>query len=163
MMKKLFFTAALLAGTFYSQAQETKFGLRAGVNIATVKVAYTNPVTGNTSTVSGSETGFFLGGFAQIGITESLSFQPELLYVAISDANAISLPLLGKYSFGKFSVLAGPDLNYYMDAEEDEFKVNIDAGASYDITENFDVMARYSAGLGDVSISGIFIGAGYKF
>ena len=162
-MKKLFLMATLIAGTFFATAQETKFGVRAGADFATVKVSYTNPFTGDTETVSGSETGFFVGGFVQIGISESFAVQPEVLYVSIKDANMLNVPILGKYSFGSFSVLAGPELNYLLDAEEDEFKLNVGVGASYDFTENFDAQARYSIGMGDVSVSGLFIGVGYKF
>ena len=39
-MKKLFFTAILLGTIFYSNAQETTFGAKAGVDIATVKVKF---------------------------------------------------------------------------------------------------------------------------
>lgn len=162
-MKKLFLMAALFAGTFFATAQETKFGVRAGADFATVKVSYTNPFTGDTETVSGSETGFFVGGFVQIGISETFSVQPEVLYVSIKDANMLNVPILGKYSFGSFSVLAGPGLSYMLDAEEDQFKVNVDVGASYDFTENIDAQVRYSIGMGDVSVSGLFVGVGYKF
>jgi len=90
--------------------------------------------------------------------------QPELLYVAITDLNFVSVPILAKYSVAeKFGIIAGPSLNYFLDAEEDEFKLNVDFGAIYDITEEIDVNAKYSLGMGDVSVSGIFIGAGYKF
>jgi opacity protein-like surface antigen len=162
MMKKLFLMAILFAGTFAATAQ-TKFGVRGGADFASVKVTVTNPVSGAEMTAKGSETGFFVGGFAEIAFSESFAFQPEVLYVAITDSNMLSVPLLGKYSFGSFSVMAGPDLNYLMDADEDKFKVNVDVGASYDITENFDAEARYSIGMGDVAISGFFLGVGYKF
>ena len=116
------------------------------------------------ATASASETGFFLGGFANIGLSEKFSVQPELLYVAITDLNFVSVPILAKYSVAeKFGIIAGPSLNYFLDAEEDEFKLNVDFGAIYDITEEIDVNAKYSLGMGDVSVSGIFIGAGYKF
>ncbi|OYQ39631.1 hypothetical protein CHX27_14125 [Flavobacterium aurantiibacter] len=59
--------------------------------------------------------------------------------------------------------MAGPSLNYFTELEEEKFKINVDFGASYDISEEFDVNAKYSLGTGDVAISGIFIGAGYKF
>lgn len=163
MMKKLFFTIAIIFTAFAINAQGTSFGVRAGVDFATVKIKWTNPFTGTSQTISGTETGFYAGGFAEIGLSESFAVQPEVLYVAISESNMLSVPLLVKYSFGSFSVLAGPDLNYMLDAEEDEFKVNVDLGGSYDITENIDVEARYSIGMGDVSISGLFVGAGYKF
>lgn len=162
-MKKLFLVAALFAGTLFASAQETKFGVRAGADFATVKVTVVNPMTGDEITASGSETGFFVGGFVEIGVSESFAVQPEVLYVAISESSMINVPVLAKYSFGNFSALAGPGLNYLLDAEEDQFKVNIEVGASYDFTENFDAQARYSIGMGDVSMSGLFIGVGYKF
>ncbi|RKS02108.1 outer membrane beta-barrel protein [Flavobacterium sp. 102] len=158
MMKKLLFTAVLLAGTFFAQAQEVKYGVKAGVDFATVKVKFMG------TSASASETGFFLGGFANIGLSEKFSVQPELLYVAISDSNFFSLPLLAKYAVAeKIGLLAGPSLNYFSDFEEDKLKLNIDFGATYDITEEIDVNAKYSLGMGDVSVSGVFIGAGYKF
>lgn len=158
MMKKLLFIAVLLLGAYSAQAQKTKFGVKAGVDFATVKVKFMG------SSVSSSETGFFLGGFATIGVSEKFAVQPELLYVAISDSNFFSLPVLAKYSFAeKFSAMAGPSFNYFSDMEEDKFKVNLDFGAAYDITEEIEVNAKYSLGFGDVAVSGIFIGAGYKF
>lgn len=157
-MKKLLFIA-LFIGAFGAQAQkDTKFGVKAGVDFATVKVKFMG------ATASSSETGFFVGGFATLGVSEKFAVQPELLYVAISDSNFFSLPVLAKYTFAeKFSALAGPSFNYFSDMEEDKFKVNIDLGATYDITENIDVNAKYSLGFGDVAVSGVFIGAGYKF
>ena len=74
------------------------------------------------------------------------------------------MPLLAKYSFTEeFHAIAGPSLNYFLDAEEDQFKVNVDFGGSYDITDEIDLNAKYSLGFGDVSVNGFFIGAGYKF
>ncbi len=157
-MKKLLFTAVLFAGTMFVQAQETKFGVKAGVDLATVKVK----VLG--SSVSASETGFFVGGFVDLAITDKFSVQPELLYVAITDSNFFSIPILGKYKVAdKLALMAGPSLNYFSDFEEDKLKVNVDFGGSYDITEEIDINAKYSLGMGDIQVSGIFIGAGYKF
>ena len=157
-MKKLLFAAIAVFAFGFTNAQETKFGAKAGVDLATIKVKMLG------TTASASETGFFLGGFANIGLSEKFSVQPELLYVAITDLNFVSVPILAKYSVAeKFGIIAGPSLNYFLDAEEDEFKLNVDFGAIYDITEEIDVNAKYSLGMGDVSVSGIFIGAGYKF
>jgi len=157
-MKKLLFAAIAVFAFGFTNAQETKFGAKAGVDLATAKVKILG------TTASASETGFFLGGFANIGLSEKFSVQPELLYVAITDLNFISVPVLAKYNVAeKFGIIAGPSLNYFLDAEEDEFKLNVDFGAIYDITEEIDVNAKYSLGMGDVSVSGIFIGAGYKF
>jgi hypothetical protein len=158
MMKKLLFAAIVLAGTFAHAQKETKFGVKAGVDFASIKVE----VAGVSGTAS--ETGFFVGAFATLGISEKFAVQPELLYVAISDSNFFSVPVLAKYSFTeKLSALAGPSLNYFSDAEEDKLKVNLDLGGAYDITEEIEVNAKYSLGFGDVAVNGIFIGAGYKF
>ena len=157
-MKKLLFAAIAVFAFGFTNAQETKFGARAGVDLATIKVKMLG------TTASASETGFFLGAFANLGVSEKFSVQPELLYVAISDSNFLSVPVLAKYNVAeKLGLIAGPSLNYFMDAEEDKLKVNVDFGAMYDITEEIDVNAKYSLGMGDVSVSGIFIGAGYKF
>ena len=158
MMKKLLFAAVAVFAFGYTNAQETKFGVKAGVDFASVKVK----VLGVSAT--SSETGFFLGGFANLGISDKFSVQPELLYVAVSDSNFLSLPILAKYNVAdKFGLLAGPSLNDFSDLEEDKLKFNVDFGASYDITEEIEANAKYSLGFGDVAVSGIFIGAGYKF
>lgn len=157
-MKKLLFIAVVFVSAFTAQAQKTKFGVKAGVDFASIKVE----VAGVSGTAS--ETGFFVGGFATLGISEKFAVQPELLYVAISDSNFFSVPVLARYTFAeKFSALAGPSFNYFSDATEDKLKMNLDLGATYDITEEIDVNAKYSLGFGDVAVNGIFIGAGYKF
>lgn len=161
-MKKLLTAVCVLAGTVYGTAQETKFGVRAGVDIATVEQKVT--FMGVTASGSASETGFFVGGFASIGISETFAVQPEVLYVGIKDFNMLAVPVLGKYTVAEnINIMAGPSFNYLLDAEEDEFKLNVDFGGSYDITENLDVAARYSLGFGDVKVSGVLIGVGYAF
>lgn len=162
-MKKLLLGAFMLAGTFFATAQETTFGVKAGVDFASAKVKYDLGPLGS-GTATASETGFFVGGFATIGISESFAVQPEVLYVAITDMNFLSVPVLAKYSFAdKFHALAGPSFNYFLDAEEDEFKLNLDLGASYDVGESLDINAKYSLGFGDVAVNGVFVGVGYKF
>lgn len=162
-MKKLLLGAFLFAGSFFATAQETNFGVKAGVDFASAKVKYDLGPLGS-GTATSSETGFFVGGFATIGLSESFAVQPEVLYVAITDLNFLSVPVLAKYSFAeKFHALAGPCFNYFMDVEEDEFKLNLDLGASYDVAESLDVNAKYSLGFGDVAVNGVFVGVGYKF
>ena len=158
-MKKIILSAAAILVFGFANAQDTQFGVKAGVDLATVKTDL-----GPLGKVSASETGFFVGAFVDLGLSENFSVQPEVLYVAITDSNFLSVPILAKYSIAEsFSLVAGPSLNYFMDAEEDEFKVNVDFGGIYDITENLDINAKYSLGMGDVQVSGVFIGAGYKF
>ena len=165
-MKKILLTVAAMFAFSFANAQDgsTKFGVKAGVDFATAKVKYDLGEFGGSGTASSSETGFFVGGFVTLGMSEKFAVQPEVLYVAITDSNFLSVPVLAKYTFAdKFSALVGPSFNYFMDAEEDKFKVNVDLGATYQITENIDVNAKYSLGFGDVQLSGVFVGAGYAF
>ncbi len=153
MKKQVFILAILLLCSVGLTAQST-FGIKAGVDLATVKV----------SGFSDSETGFFVGGFTTLSLSDQFLLQPELLYVDVKDLEFISLPLLAKFAVAEnFNLLAGPTFNYFLDVDEDEFKVNLDVGASYDFTEKIDLSARYSLGLGDVKVHGLFIGLGYKF
>lgn len=167
-MKKVFLVAIATVGfAFSGNAQETKFGVKAGVDLASVKgdVTVDTGFGVFTSEFSESYTGFFVGGFATIGISESFAVQPEVLYVSLQDDfSYLNVPIFAKFSFAeKFHAMAGPSLNYFLNAEEDEFKIGVDFGAAYDVTENLDINAKYTMGTGDIKVSGIFIGAGYTF
>ena len=157
-MKKILLSLAAICAFGVANAQ-AKYGVKAGFTSQTVKV------TTGFGTVSGSASGFYVGGFADFAISEKFHFQPEVLYSGVSGSNSIIVPLLGKYNVAdKFNILFGPGLNYSLDAVSDEFSVSGDIGASYDINEQFLVDARYDIGLtGDAKVSGIFVGVGYKF
>ena len=66
-MKKLLFAAIAVFAFGFTNAQETKFGVKAGVDLATIKVKMLG------TTASASETGFFLGAFANLGVSEKFS------------------------------------------------------------------------------------------
>lgn len=70
-MRKLILAAISVFGFALANAQETKFGLKGGMNIAN----FSGDVEENSSKVS-----FHVGGFAEIKISDKLSIQPELLY-----------------------------------------------------------------------------------
>ncbi|WAC02882.1 hypothetical protein N7U66_04435 [Lacinutrix neustonica] len=68
-MKKLLFTAAIVALGFTTvNAQEVKFGAKAGVNLATIG--------GDAEDVDGL-TSFHVGGVAEIMVSEKFSVQPN--------------------------------------------------------------------------------------
>jgi hypothetical protein len=161
-MKKFILSILAVAAFGTANAQDIKFGVKAGVDFAVAKAKFDTGF--GTVEASSSETGFFGGAFVNIGLNEKFSIQPEVLFIAIKDFNTVSVPVLGKYTiFDKFSAMAGPSFNYFLDAEEDEFKVNLDLGAMYQFTDNFDANAKYSLGFGDVQVSGFFVGVGYTF
>lgn len=168
-MKKIILSIVAIFAFGVANAQDVRFGVKAGLDLATVKVkipaySFGGIVVSPEQTLSSSETGIFVGGYATIPMSEKLSLVPEVSYVAIEDFAILHVPVLAKINFAeKFSALVGPSLNYLLDAEEDELKFNVEAGAMYDITEDIDVSAKYSLGFGDVSVNGLFLGVGYKF
>ncbi|WP_162127365.1 porin family protein [Flavobacterium phycosphaerae] len=170
-MKKIILTmVAALAVTFaFAQkkggSDDMRFGVRGGLDMISVKIAG-----------GGSEslTGFYLGGFAEFAIADQFVLQPGISYHSASKtvngfdikANFLSVPVLVKYQVAEqFNLLAGPSLYYNTDSEaQDKTTFNLDLGASYDITENFLVEARYSIGLtGDSKVNHFLVGVGYKF
>lgn len=168
-MKKLFLFS-IFAVFAISIMSAQSFGVKAGVDFASSKVK----VGGNS--VSLSETGFYIGGFAEIELSESFNFQPELLFVSIDELNQIHVPLMAKIPVSEeFNVLAGPALGLLLDSEEGmkSFNFGIEAGAAYDISDEFFVEARYNLGLANLiedapddtsmKLSGFFLGAGYRF
>jgi len=128
-MKKLLLCAAIAVfGLWNVNAQEVKFGVKAGLNLASISGDDTEDFDGRTS--------FHFGGVAEIKITDKFSFQPELLYSA-QGANStyedqfekeevtlkldyINLPLMAKYYVAEgFSIEAGPQIGFLMNSEVD--------------------------------------------
>ncbi|MDO5981333.1 porin family protein [Flavivirga spongiicola] len=170
-MKKLLLCAAVAVfGLSSMNAQETKFGVKAGIDAASQKLK------GGIVSVTVSETGFYVGAFAEIGISDAFSFQPEVLYVAVDNLDQIAIPLMAKFGVSeKLDVLAGPALGILLDTADGvkSFNYGIEAGAAYDITEELFVEARYNIGLANLienapsgtstKLSGFFVGLGYRF
>ncbi|SDI50211.1 porin family protein [Winogradskyella thalassocola] len=165
-MKKLFLCAAFAAFAFTNvNAQEVKFGAKAGLNLATI---------GGDFEDAESLTSFHIGGVAEIMISDKFSVQPELLYNSVGAStdytesfegvtvnaegkiklNYISLPIMAKYYVAEgFSVEAGPQIGFLMSANE-EYEVS---GGGFSESGDEDVKDNFK------SIDfGFGIGAGYK-
>ena len=160
-MKKIILAAIAVFALGSANAQDVKFGVKGGLDLVSTKV------TGGGSI---SSTGFYLGGFAEFGLSDKIVFQPGLNYHTASENgynfDYLSIPVLFKYNVAeKINIIAGPSMYYSMDSNDaDKTRFNLDLGASYDITENFFVDPRYSLGLtGDAKVSHFLIGVGYKF
>lgn len=167
-MKKIIIALVMFAGISSANAQEIKYGVRAGFNSAMITAS-----AGGVS-VSGSESGFFVGGFATIGISEKFSVQPEVLYASVKDLGQIQVPILAKYNFtNEIAVLAGPEIGFLSGnaSGDKKFNYGITAGGSYDITENFIIDLRYNFGIANLSpgagftstLSNFQVGVGYRF
>ncbi|MFC0776542.1 porin family protein [Flavobacterium sp. HJSW_4] len=166
-MKKVILSAIAIMAFAFTNAQQTRFGVKGGLNISNV---VGGDVDNNKTLV-----GFHVGGLAEIHVVEKFYIQPELLYSAQgakfdgpfgSDGdlklNYLNIPVLAKYYIvdKKFNVEAGPQLGILLSAKgngEDvkdytrstDFGFNL--GAGYSFTENFSVGLRYTIGLSPIS------------
>ncbi|MFA9187864.1 porin family protein [Flavobacterium sp. FBOR7N2.3] len=169
-MKKITLSIIAILAFGYVSAQETKFGLKAGADFASLHGKF----DGNS--YSESETGFYAGGFVDITVSDKFHIQPELLYVSIKDIDQIQIPVLAKFPIVEdLSLLAGPDFGFLLDAGEGtkSFNFGLDLGLSFDLNEDFSLDGKYNLGLTNLveggnsdfctKLSGFFFGLSYKF
>lgn len=145
-------------------AQETRFGIKGGLNITTY--------AGGDYWDANSLVGFQVGGFAEIKIIERLAIQPEILFstqgasldTPLGDydekINYINVPVLAKFYITKqFTVEGGPQLGFLVSAKQDghdakdDYKsidTGFNFGAGYNFTDNVSVNLRYTVGLSNV-------------
>ncbi|KGO89520.1 porin family protein [Flavobacterium suncheonense] len=184
MKKQLLFLMAGLGFSVVSFAQDGKsggsgmaddvrFGPKAGVT-------FTN-FTGDGD--SDGKTGFFVGGFADISISEKFHIQPEVLYSSEGADKAsidyIRIPVMAKYYVAEgFNLQAGPNIGFKVATENDAVDEStkstdfgLGLGAAYDLPMGLIIEARYNLGLANISDvsgfdsknTGFQIGLGYKF
>jgi hypothetical protein len=165
-MKKLLFLMAFLTMVISTYAQ-TSGGLKAGLNLSSYN--------GYPGTVK-LKPGFHVGGYLSIGLSEKLSFQPELLFSTagakaeehesgvgfsyeITDKLAyLSIPLSLQYSFGKFNLHAGPQVSFLMSAKEEYTESYFDGVDTFTESGEDDIKEH----LKGVDM-GLNFGAGYSF
>lgn len=175
-MKKIILTALAVFAFSFANAQETKFGAKVALNIASL--------TGDMEN-SSSLVGFQIGGFAEIKISEKFAIQPELLYSAqggkesyieegdevevLAKLGYINIPIMAKYYVAKsFSLEVGPQIGFLTSAKaeikaggeslEVDLKDNFNSvdfglnlGAGYDFTEKLSAGLRYNLGLANIA------------
>lgn len=172
-MKKIILSALAVFAFGFTNAQETKFGLKAGLNIANQKFEMQgSSVTGN------SIVGVQVGGFAEIKIVDKFAIQPEVLFSTegsklkadgeevLFNLSYINIPVMAKfYPADKFSIQAGPQLGFLVSAKgslnggskediKDGYKstnFGLNLGAGYEFTDNLLVDLRYNFGLSDIA------------
>lgn len=160
-MKKLLLSAVIAVFAMSNlNAQEVKFGAKAGVNFASLGGDDSDGLDGRTS--------FHVGGVAEIGISEKFAVQPELVYssqgFSVDDENLkldyINLPILAKFFVAEgFSIEVGPQIGFLISADaegedvKDLFKSTDFSGAlglGYKLESGLNFAARYNLGLGSV-------------
>ena len=164
-MKKLFCitVASFLLTTMY--AQQTHFGLKAGVNIASVAI--------DNGDDYGSKAGLHIGGLAHIHISQHFALQPELVFsmqggkddVTKLNLNYLNVPLMAQYmTLDGFRLQTGPQLGILVGAESKVGDVEVDVkddlssidfswsfGAGYLFPSGFGIDARYNHGISNIS------------
>lgn len=165
--KRIVLTSLAVFAFGVMNAQNVKFGVKAGINVSTL----------NGEKNVSPKLGLAIGGFAELKLSEKFSLQPEVQYSSVgaeSDASNdmismsyIYVPVMAKYYVAnKFSLEAGPQIGFLTSAKyvqidkqvqtmnaKDLFKstdLGLNFGAGYDINDNIQLSVRYSAGLSDV-------------
>lgn len=120
-MKKLSIAFVMIFGFsqfMVVQAQDIKFGAKAGLNLANMS----GDVEDNSIKL-----GLHIGGMAEIKISETFAVQPELLYSAQGynhahgnlALNYLVLPIMAKFSITENLTLeAGPQFGYLLSAKD---------------------------------------------
>ncbi len=171
-MKKLLLCAAVAVFAFTNvNAQDVKFGAKAGINFASVGGSDANDIEGITG-----KTAFNVGIVAKIGISEKFSVQPEIVYssqgfkfeIESVDANGkldyINIPIMADFKVGKgFSLQAGPQVGFVITHKIDVDNVgetelddvgtdfSIALGAQYELDSGLFFQARYTLGMADIT------------
>lgn len=171
-MKKLIlsFFAVIAFGTL--NAQDMKFGVKAGANFSNL--------TGDVD--ADGRTGFYFGGLVDFAISEKFHVQPEVLYsmegAKDAELDFVRIPIMAKYYvMDGLNLQAGPLLGFKVGGEEftDEATKSIDfglgLGGAYEMSMGVFVDLRYNIGLSNISdvdgfdagTSAFQVGLGYRF
>lgn len=165
-MKRIFcVVSTVLLGSLAAFAQETHFGVKAGLNVASTNVS--------PGADYNSKVGLHVGGLAHIHLSKNFALQPELVFSMQGGdrtderklkLNYINIPLLVQYMTDNgFRLQTGPQLGLLVSAKtelnnvEVNWKDNFNTtdfswtfGAGYLFPGGFGLDARYNLGISDV-------------
>ncbi len=166
-MKNILYTLALTAGlSSAAHAQETRFGLKAGVSLANL--------TGNYAPDNKTLVGLVAGVMADFSFSDLISFHPELLYSqkgskpydsrgsAQVRTSYLDLPLLLRMHADGLFFEAGPQVGLVV-AQKSDYTATGGSLVSNTSTVNTQKLdLGYLAGLGYQLASGIEFGVRYN-
>ncbi|HEU4469909.1 MAG TPA: porin family protein [Flavisolibacter sp.] len=163
-MKKISFFAIALCLVSALSAQEASLGLKAGLNVANLKIEGDD---------WGSKLGLHAGALAHIHLSRQFAIQPEIMYSSqggkytVSDGehelglHYINIPLQFQYMFNNgFRLQTGPQVGFLVDVKD---KRNGDETGIFTSEDFNSVDFAWSAGLGYLTRSGLGIDARYNF
>jgi len=180
-MRKTLLTTLFVILSFTMAHAQTRYGVKAGANIATLAGA---------EGVS-SKFGFHVGGIIEFKLSERFAIQPELLYSAQGAKNSedsgykinfnyLNVPLMAKYYVAEgISIEAGPQFGVAVTLEDSDGRdlevthetidYGLNIGGGYELPSGLFFQARYYAGLMNISINDDYknsvlqFSVGYKF
>ncbi len=176
-MKKLFLAAFAVFAFATVNAQEITWGAKGGVNFSNF--------TGDANT--DAITSFYVGGLADINISEKFHVQPEVLFSmegaegangADAGVSFLRVPVMAKYYVADgLNLQAGPSFGFKVGADDaidnavKSFDFGLGAGAAYELESGLFFDARYTFGLTDfsdvngfeINTSNFQVGVGYRF
>lgn len=150
-----------------SFAQHTQFGVKAGVNLSSVKISDGEDYD--------SKTGIHFGGLAHIHLSQHWAIQPELVFSMQGGQdesndqklklNYINVPVLVQYMFDEgFRLQTGPQIGFLVSAKNKIGDVEYDAddqiesidfawvfGGSYLFPQGLGIDVRYNHGISNIS------------
>lgn len=153
---------------FNANAQgEFKIGITGGLlnTDANIKISLLNFNLANIDAIN--KTGFYVGGIADIGISDKFHVQPELTYGSAGDLSFIYVPIMAKYYIvPKLNIQLGPQFSFSSNLDDikgaiqdiegvlgtnsnlddvlNSLGVDFGFGAGFDVTDQFSVQARYA-------------------
>lgn len=164
-MKTLLSLVLFLSLGALVKAQDTHFGIKAGLNVSSLDVKQ--------GVDFDSKAGFHVGGLAHIHLSPHFAVQPELVYSQQGgkdgndkwNLNYLNIPVLLQYmGGGGFRVQTGPQLGFAVSSKikSGDIEQNIhnsintvdfswSFGASYLFPEGLGVDARYNLGITNVN------------
>ncbi|MFC6221634.1 porin family protein [Hymenobacter artigasi] len=169
-MKKVILSLAILAGvTSAAQAQSTRFGVKAGANLASF--------SGDNSSNYKNLVGLSAGVMADFGFSDLLSFHPELLYSqkgfkaesggvsGQARLSYIDLPLLLRVNADGLFFEAGPQVGFLTSQKTEvagttlststdglrKVDVGYIAGVGYQLSSGLEFGVRYNGGISDIN------------
>ena len=173
-MKKLFISSVVALSALMTNAQSTAFGIKGGLNVATVHVD-------NSSYNIDPRISAQVGALAHIHLSKEFALQPELTFSGQGykvngtgtnadqhyNLNYLNLPVLLQYMFNSgFRIETGPQLGALLNAKykvgssetdlNSSFKTldfDWDFGLGYLTHSGFGVDARYNLGIAKINDS----------
>ena len=161
-MKKMLVLAVFtVLGVTNANAQKINFGVKGGLNFATV--------SGDNAKDLDVVSAFNFGVLSEIPLSDKFSFQPEVMFSGqgyspgenVVALNYLNVPLMGKYYLTKgLSLEAGPQLGFLLSAKnekldvKDSFKTfdfGVNFGLGYKLENGLNFGARYNLGLTNIN------------